>query len=172
MSLTPLSPADAHRAQGCGARLIDIRGADEHARERIPGAIHLPLERIAEWVDDGQPVIFHCRSGMRTGTHAARLAEAAGAAPAFLLAGGIDAWRQAGLATIVDRAQPLEVMRQVQMIAGALVLSGVLLGVFAAPAFFALSGFVGAGLLFAGITGWCGMAKLLRIMPWNRRLAR
>ena len=48
-------------------------------------------------------------------------------------------------------------------------LAGVLLGLFIAPAFFGLSAFVGAGLMFAGITGWCGMANVLRIMPWNRR---
>ena len=46
---------------------------------------------------------------------------------------------------------------------------GVLLGTFVAPGFFGLSAFVGAGLMFAGVTGWCGMANLLRVMPWNRR---
>ena len=72
---------------------------------------------------------------------------------------------------MIDRAQPLEIMRQVQIAAGMLVLAGVLLGVFVAPAFLGLSAFVGAGLLVAGVTGWCGMANLLRIMPWNRRCA-
>jgi hypothetical protein len=52
-----------------------------------------------------------------------------------------------------------------------LVLAGVLLGLFVAPGFFGLSAFVGAGLMFAGATGWCGMANLLRMMPWNRRAA-
>ena len=50
-----------------------------------------------------------------------------------------------------------------------LVLAGILLGIWVAPAFLALSGFVGAGLMFAGLSGWCGMAKLLGLMPWNRR---
>ena len=62
-------------------------------------------------------------------------------------------------------------MRQVQITAGGLVLMGVLLGTFVAPGFFSLSAFVGAGLMFAGMTGWCGMANLLRVMPWNRRTA-
>lgn len=53
--------------------------------------------------------------------------------------------------------------------AGGLVLAGVLLGLFIAPAFFGLSAFVGAGLMFAGITGWCVIANVLRVMPWNRR---
>ena len=51
-------------------------------------------------------------------------------------------------------------------------LGGVALGVWVAPAFLALSAFVGAGLVFAGTTGWCGMAKLLAIMPWNRRVRK
>ena len=86
-----------------------------------------------------------------------------------ILGGGIDAWRQAGQPTVADRSQPLEIMRQVQITAGGLVLIGVLLGTFVAPGFFGLSAFVGAGLMFAGVTGWCGMANLLRVMPWNRR---
>jgi len=71
----------------------------------------------------------------------------------------------------VDRHQPLELMRQVQLAAGGLVLLGVALGFLVGPGFFALSGLVGAGLMMAGATGWCGMARLLQHMPWNRRMA-
>lgn len=171
--MTPklLSPADALLAVDRGARLVDIRGADEHARERIPGAINLPVERLGDLPCDGRPVVFHCRSGTRTSANATQLAAAAGAAPAFILDGGIDGWRRAGHATIADRSQPLEIMRQVQIAAGALVLAGVILGLLVAPGFFGLSAFVGGGLVFAGTTGWCGMASLLRVMPWNRRAA-
>lgn len=171
MTVKPLSPVDARLAIDAGARLIDIRGVDEHARERIPGATNLPLDRIADLPCDGRPVLFHCKSGMRTAANAARLASAAGDAPAFILDGGIDAWRNTGLATVTDRSQPLEIMRQVQVTAGALVLTGVLLGLFVTPGFFGLAAFVGAGLVLAGTTGWCGMANLLRLMPWNRRAA-
>ena len=169
MTLPTLSPADARGAIEAGARLVDIRGADEHARERIPGSLNLPLDRIGDLTRDERPVVFHCRSGMRTAANATQLADAAHGSPAYLLDGGIDAWRGAGHPTITDRSQPLEIMRQVQITAGALVLSGVLLGLFVAPGFFGMSAFVGAGLMFAGTTGWCGMARLLRIMPWNRR---
>ena len=170
MTLSSLSPADTRAAIDAGARLIDIRGADEHARERIPGAVNLPLDRIGDLPCDGRAVVFHCKSGMRTAANAAPLAAAASGAPAFILAGGIDAWRGAGQAIIADRSQPLEIMRQVQITAGALVLTGVLLGLTVTPGFFGLSAFVGAGLMFAGMTGWCGMANMLRIMPWNRRV--
>ena len=67
-----------------------------------------------------------------------------------------------------DRKQPIEIMRQVQITAGSLVVIGVVLAFTVAPAFIALSAFVGAGLVFAGVSGWCGMAKLLALMPWNR----
>lgn len=169
MTLKTLSPADTHAAIARGARLIDIRGADEHARMRIPGAVNVPLERIGDLPLDGGHIVFHCKSGMRTAANAQQLRAAAQGAQAFILEGGIDAWQQAGHATITDQSQPLEIMRQVQITAGALVLLGVVLGVLVSPGFFGLSGFVGAGLMFAGITGWCGMANLLRVMPWNRR---
>lgn len=171
MTIQTLSSADARSAIDGGARLVDIRDADEHARERIPGAINLPLARVADLPRDGSPIIFHCRSGVRTAANSAQLADAAGDVPIYILEGGIDAWRSAGHATVADRSQPLEIMRQVQVTAGALVLAGVLLGLFVAPGFVGLSAFVGVGLIFAGATGWCGMASLLRLMPWNRRVA-
>jgi rhodanese-related sulfurtransferase len=107
---------------------------------------------------------------MRTTANATRLA-AASDCTAYLLEGGLDAWRAAGLPLAENRKAPLEIMRQVQITAGALVLLGVVLGVLFQPAFFGLSAFVGAGLMFAGTTGWCGMAKLLAAMPWNRKSA-
>ncbi|MGK0740232.1 rhodanese family protein, partial [Yokenella regensburgei] len=86
----------------------------------------------------------------------------------YLLEGGIDAWKQAGLPVIKDASQPLPLMRQVQIAAGVLILCGVLLGYTLSSAFFLLSAFVGAGLTLAGVTGFCGMARLLAVMPWNR----
>lgn len=171
MTIETLSATRARAAIAAGARLIDIRNADEYARERIPGAVNLPLGRIGDLPPGDTPVIFHCRSGARTSANAARLAAAADHAPAYLLDGGIEAWRSAGHTTLADRSQPIEIMRQVQITAGALILTGVLLGLFVAPGFFGLAAFVGAGLMFAGITGWCGMAKLLAVLPWNRRAA-
>ncbi|MDT0506763.1 rhodanese family protein [Novosphingobium sp. MMS21-SN21R] len=171
MTIKTLSPTDARAAIAAGARLVDIRDADEHARERIPGAMNLPLAKITELPSDERPVVFHCRSGMRTAANAPLLTSAAGKATAYLLEGGIDAWRKAGHAVAADRSQPLEIMRQVQITAGALVLVGAALSLFVDTSFVALSAFVGAGLMFAGVTGWCGMANLLRVMPWNRREA-
>ena len=116
-------------------------------------------------------MIFHCKSGMRTAGNAQRLAAAADC-QTYILDGGIDAWKKAGLPVAIDARQPIEIMRQVQITAGGLVLLGVVLGTWVAPGFYGLSAFVGAGLIFAGISGWCGMAKLLAFMPWNRRTAK
>ncbi|MGE0565224.1 MAG: rhodanese family protein [Pseudolabrys sp.] len=173
--MTELKTVTAQRAAELireGAVLVDVREADEHARENIPGARHHALSRIdAEHpVRAGDEVlIFHCRSGARTKGNAPRLARAAGQCEAFVLDGGIDAWKKAGLPVAQDLRQPIEINRQVQIAAGSLIVAGVVLGVLVNPYFYALAGFVGAGLVFAGITGTCGMARVLGVMPWNRR---
>jgi rhodanese-related sulfurtransferase len=154
------------------AVLIDVREPDEHARERIEGARLAPLSRFdpVSLVGEGERgriAVFHCNSGNRTAQAADRLL-GAGFADAYLLEGGIQGWKRAGLPVIRDRRAPLPIMRQVQIAAGSLVLLGVVLAVLVSPWFMALSAFVGAGLIVAGITGFCGMANLLTRMPWNR----
>ena len=88
---------------------------------------------------------------------------------AYILEGGINAWKAAGLDVVADPSQPLELQRQVQIGAGAMILLGVILGYTVAPGLFLISAFVGAGLMVAGITGFCGLARLLMLMPWNKR---
>jgi len=168
MSLPTIDAVRAKCLIDDGAVLVDIREADEHAREHVPGVRHHALSKLSA-IDtaDARAVIFHCRSGARTAANASRLAGAAGC-DAYVLEGGIDAWKKAGLPVTTDTRQPIEIMRQVQITAGSLVVLGVVLGIWVAPAFLALSAFVGAGLVFAGASGWCGMAKLLGLMPWNR----
>jgi rhodanese-related sulfurtransferase len=172
MSLPTISPTEARRLLNEGATLLDIREADEYAREKIPGARHLPLSKLDETdlaLHAGRPVIFHCRSGARTQSQAPRLAgKAAGTCEAFILEGGIDAWKKAGLPVATDRSQPLELQRQVQIAAGSIVLITTLLGLALSAWFFAVTAFVGAGLITAGATGFCGMARLLMRAPWNR----
>lgn len=169
-----ISPQQAKQLLERGALLVDIREADEHARERISGAKHFALSSLsadAAPLTSERVVIFHCRSGNRTHVHAARLRAHTGA-EAYALAGGLEAWKQAGLPVVRDTRAPLELMRQVQIAAGTLVLMGVLLGALVHPALYALAAFVGAGLVFAGVSGVCALARALASMPWNRRLAR
>ena len=165
-----ITPEECQRRIAAGALLVDIRDPDEYARAHIPCARNVPLAQLGRIAEDAPEVIFHCRSGMRTAANAAALA-ASTDAPVFLMEGGLDAWRKAGLECTVDRKQPLEIMRQVQIAAGLLILLGVLLGFLVDPLWFGLAAFVGAGLTVAGVTGWCGMARLLAVMPWNRRQA-
>jgi rhodanese-related sulfurtransferase len=170
MSLPTITPAEAKRLLDEGAVLVDVRGPDEHARERIPGARNHPLDRLTTLNERGQIAILHCRSGQRTAAHAGKLAAAA-ACEAYIVEGGIEAWKKAGLPIASDRSHPIEIQRQLQIAAGSLVLLGLVLGQIASPAFYAVSALVGAGLTFAGITGRCGMARLLALMPWNRTAA-
>ncbi|MCW8084195.1 rhodanese family protein [Sabulicella glaciei] len=167
-----ISPRDAAKLLREGkAMLVDVREADEHARERIPGATCLPLSSLDETTleaEDDTTILFHCRSGARTTGSSSRLSAMAGTHQAFAIQGGLEAWRRAGLPMIQDRGQPIELIRQVQIAAGSLVVLGLLLGVLVAPGFLLLAGFVGAGLIVAGVTGTCGLARILRLMPWNR----
>ncbi len=176
MTLPTVTPEQARRLIEEGAILIDIREADEHARERIPGAHHLALSRLDEAdlaVHQGKPVIFHCRSGARTMSNAGRLADRFGGdCDAYVVEGGLDAWRKAGLPVAADRRAPLELQRQVQIGAGSLALLGTLLGLTVSPWFFAIPLFVGGGLTVAGVTGFCGMAMLLMRAPWTRAVHR
>lgn len=172
--LTPLAPAEAEkRLMQRRAVLVDIREPDEFARRHVRGALSRPLsgfEQAHLKIEAGRDVIFTCRTGMRTGTHCERLANAVDG-PAFVLEGGVDGWAAAGLPVDENREAPLEMMRQVQIAAGLLVLAGVALGFGVHPGFFAVPGIVGAGLTFAGATGFCGMARVLALAPWNPKAA-
>ena len=169
--LKPINAAETKRRLDAGeALLIDIRESDEHQREHIIGARLAPLSAIDAHDfdrDHDRIAIFHCRSGMRTQANAARLL-AKGFRDAYYLEGGIESWKGAGLPVHNNARAPLEIMRQVQIAAGLVILTGVALGATVHPALYALSAFMGAGLTFAGATGWCGLALLLKTMPWNR----
>lgn len=168
-----LAPAEAKRRLDEGsAILVDIRDPNEFAREHILGARLVPLAGLDTHDFDreraaGQAVIFHCQSGRRTASNAARLI-AAGFKETYVLDGGLQGWLAAGLPSHLDRSKPIELSRQVQIAAGSLVVVGVVLAAVVSPWFLLISAFVGSGLVFAGVTGTCGMANLLMLMPWNR----
>ncbi len=167
-----IQPADAFAMLSHGAVLVDIRETDEWRREHIPVAKHHALSVIERHPPRHTgAVIFHCRSGNRTAVNAERLAATVPGAKIFVLDGGIEAWRDAGLSTVKDARQPIEIMRQVQIGAGSLVAFGAALGFGVHSGFHLASAAVGAGLVFAGATGFCGMARLLALAPWNRRAA-
>lgn len=169
--LHPLPPAEVRARLAAGkAVLVDIREPDEFARSHIAGAVSQPLsqwEQAHLTIDPDADVVFTCRSGMRTQGACDQLA-ARVQGDAYVLEGGLNAWVKAGLPVAEDRKAPMEINRQVQITAGLLILTGVVLGTFVAAPWYGLSAFVGAGLTFAGLSGTCAMANVLMRMPWNR----
>jgi rhodanese-related sulfurtransferase len=168
MSLPKISAVDARALIVKGALLVDIRGPDEFSREFIAGAKNIPLSKIGNAaVGLGHSiVIFQCKTGMRTSVNAVALLQAVNC-EAYILDGGIDAWKSSGLPVTTNKSQPIEMVRQMQIVAGSLALLGVVLGYSISPTFFALSGVIGAGLLFSGVSGTCAMLHVLKMMPWN-----
>ena len=166
-----ITPAEAQKMlQDNKARLVDVREADEHAAVRVPGAEAAPLSVIS-WMKLAPataelPIIFTCNSVNRTTKNSDMLQQLA-AGPAWQMEGGVSTWAKQGLPVERGR-QSMPLFRQIQIGAGALVLLG-LAGVFVWPPMIWLSAFVGAGLVFAGVTGFCGLGLLLSAMPWNKK---
>lgn len=161
----------ALRAAGAAPFLLDVRTPLEFESERIEPSRNVPLPELGTRVDEipaGADVVVVCRTGIRATIAAEALARAG--RRARVLEGGVQAWRRAGLPLRKGRKR-LPVDRQVQLIAGTMVLTGVVLGTLVNPWFLALSAFFGAGLTFAGATGTCGLALVLLRMPWNRPVA-
>ena len=158
----------ALREQASAPFVLDVRSALEFEGERIEGARLIPLDeldgRLAE-VPEQTEVVVVCRTGVRA-TMAAETLARGGRRPR-VLEGGMVAWRRARLPVREGRKR-LPVDRQVQLIAGGMVLTGVTLGTLVNLWFLAIAAFFGAGLTFAGATGTCGLALLLLRMPWNR----
>ena len=152
--------------------LLDVRTPVEYAETHIEGAVSLPLAEldattIAGLAAGKSACVLVCGSGGRASRAAEKLA-ASGLPPVRVLDGGVRAWEAAELPLVRGhRAFSLE--RQVRIGAGAMVAIGAALGYFAHPAWFVLPAFVGCGLVFAGITDFCGMGILLAKMPWNNR---
>jgi rhodanese-related sulfurtransferase len=176
---TTIEPSAVHsaRSRGEAAVLIDVRTPGEFAAVHAVGVESMPLDRLdPEAVRSRRaalgadcPVYVLCRSGGRASKAVEQLI-AAGLTGCAVVAGGTDAWIAAGLP--VERGRGvISLERQVRIAAGSLVVIGVLLGLAVHPGAFALAGFVGAGLVFAGLTDWCGMGLLMARMPWNQRSA-
>jgi len=148
--------------------VIDVREPMEFAGGHIAGSLNVPLARLADTQLPDGPLVLVCQSGNRSLQGCRRLLVQQPSRQLINLEGGIPAWQQAGLPLLRQANAPLPLMRQVQIAAGSLVLLGLILSHTVAPAWIALTWFVGAGLCFAGISGFCGMARLLAAMPWNR----
>jgi rhodanese-related sulfurtransferase len=172
MRFTVCTPAELREAIASGeGQAIDVREPAEVAAERIEGLVPLPLtsfDRGAERLRTDQPVYVVCRSGRRAAAAGERL-KALGHQDVRILQDGLIGWAAAGYPVEKGASRVWSLERQVRFVAGSLVLAGVLLAAFVHPWFVALSGFVGAGLVFSAVTDTCGMALVLARMPWNQR---
>jgi hypothetical protein len=128
--------------------------------ELKPGSLQLAKE---------QPVYLLCRSGQRATKAAEKFAKEGFTQP-VVVAGGTLAWIEANLPVTRSAVKVISLERQVRITAGAIVFTGVILARFVNFNFIWLSGFVGAGLVFAGISDFCGIGLLLAKMPWNKRI--
>lgn len=171
MSVNQISAQDAKSMlDNHSAILIDVREPAEHRQENIAGAHLVPLSQLdfSPDIADGKQVIVHCQKGVR-GNKACEQLQQRYAEVTFLnMVGGIEAWRGASLMTVKGKSKVLALDRQVQLTIGTCVLTGVLLSQFVAPQWVWLSGFMGAGLIFAGLSGFCGLARVMALMPWNK----
>lgn len=156
------------------ALVLDVRTPLEYAQIHVREARLEPLEKFesAQSIErlalpKNAPIYLLCRSGTRAAKAASALVNAGYEQP-VVVEGGTLGWIQAGLPVERSDKNIISLERQVRIGAGALVLLGVVLSLVIHPAFLGLSGFVGAGLVFAGITDWCGMGLLLAKAPWNQ----
>lgn len=152
------------------AQLVDVREYAEFAGGRVSGAKLLPLGEIEmrnSELDRAKPVYVMCRTGNRS-AQAQKKLKNLGFENVINVAGGFEAWKKADMPFERDEKAPWALERQVRFVAGSLVLIGVLLSIFVHPYFIGLSGFIGAGLVFAAVTDTCTMGMILLKMPWNR----
>lgn len=174
MSVTTISPQEFSQriASGDAVELLDVRTPVEFREVHVVGARNVPLDRLdpksvqEERTGTDMPLYVICRSGGRAGQACEKFIQA-GYHDVVNIEGGTMACEAAGL-QVVRGKKSMSLERQVRIAAGLLVLTGAVLAHFVHPYWIGLSGFVGAGLTFAGITDTCGMGMLIAKMPWNQ----
>lgn len=153
--------------------LIDVRETIEYKQSHIKSAVHIPLSDISLSHPDmpnheGKRLVLQCKSGRRSMIACEKLSAEGKDDNLYNLTGGLDGWMQNNFPVESDDKKTMPLERQVLLAAGLVVLVGVTLGFVISSSWFLLSGFAGLGMTLAGLTGWCGMAKLLAMMPWNK----
>lgn len=175
MTVQTISPKRLNelQSQDESVELIDVRTPAEFREVHAAPARNVPLDSLdpASLMQGRngsaeKPLYVICRSGTRAHKACEKII-AAGFGNVVSIEGGTDAWDAAGL-PVVRGKKTISLERQVRIVAGFLALLGAVLALTINPWFALLSGFIGAGLMFAGITDTCGMAMMLAKMPWNQ----
>lgn len=171
MNIIKIDAGELKRRLESGERmqLIDVRSPREYSEAHLPGAVNMPIEEVDARLDDmhsQDPVVLVCQSGNRACMAHSALKQHRD--DLIVLEGGTTGWQKAGFDVIRATAATLPLMRQVQLVVGPLSLIGSVMALVVDPAWALLSGLIGLGLTIAGATGFCGMASLLGLLPWNR----
>lgn len=173
-----ISPLQLHknRHHGEDTPVLDVRSVAEYRAGHIPGARLVPIDSLTpEAVSQTfkrpslgkeETLYISCHTGPRALQAAERLQQS-GFTNLTLIEGGTRHWEQLGL-PVQRCGNALSLERQVQIAVGSLLVLKVFLGFSVHELFFALTAMIGIGLIFAGVTRWCGMARLISLMPWNR----
>jgi rhodanese-related sulfurtransferase len=150
--------------------LIDVREPAEHRSEHIAGAHLIPLSQLSldQLPSTARPIVIHCSAGVRSLEACKKLHALDTHLKLFSLEGGLHAWKHSGFPIQRGTHYVLPLDRQTQLIIGLLNLLGIGLGFGVHPYFFLINVILGLGLMNAGLTGWCGMAKIIARMPWNQ----
>ena len=172
MNPQTISPRDLLALMQSGAQvdLIDVRSGIEYRSVHATGAKLVPLDQLDPKAvaagRDRSPLYLICKSGQRAAKAAQKFRDA-GFENAVVVEGGTEAWLAAGCPVERGRAV-MSLERQVRVAAGSMVLLGTILAATVSNWFWIVPAFVGSGLVFAGLSDWCGMGLLLARAPWNR----
>lgn len=175
-ALKTISPMALHTIcqGGKAVELIDVRTPAEYRQVHAAIARLVPLDTLnpgaivsKRVLNKDEPLYVICRSGSRAQKACEAFAAAGFGDVVVNVEGGTLAWEQAGL-PVEHGKKTIALERQVRIAAGGLVTLGCVLGTFVHPWLHALSGLIGLGLVFSGITDTCAMGMLIAKMPWNQ----
>jgi rhodanese-related sulfurtransferase len=175
MTSTLISPAKLKNKLSCEkCILVDVRSKDESNASRIQNSICVPLDELEEYsksLSREADVVVYCRTGNRS-AKAAEILVKVGHGNIYNLEGGILEWQKQGFDVLKLTQSGISIQRQVLLVMGLFVFVSTILAVFVSDSFLYFTVFVGLGMIFAGITGFCGLAVLLEKMPWNKTVAK
>lgn len=176
MSHKRIHPVDLMANKSADICILDVRTAAEVKAAALPDCLHIPLHEltperlqaeIARSGKNGAAVYLLCQAGRRAEMAADQLSGKLDA-ELVVIDGGMNAVRQSNIPLTTADTNVISLERQVRIAAGLLVLAGAVLGTWFSPAFYGLSAFVGAGLVFAGVVDVCPMGMLIAKAPWNK----